>query len=95
MTACLPCRGSPHPSIDFGQVEAAVRGNNPCFPVSRLVTVENTHAQRGGKVLPIEFLDNLAVLAQVRCGVVGLLRVVVVLLVAWCVSTVCCRSLVW
>lgn len=43
-----------------------MRGNNPCFPVSRLVTVENTHAQRGGKVLPIEFLDDLAVLAQVR-----------------------------
>ena len=42
-----------------------MRGNNPCFPVSRLVTVENTHAQRGGKVLPIEFLDDLAVLAQV------------------------------
>lgn len=54
---------------DFTQVEAAVRGNNPCFPVSRLVTVENTHAQRGGKVLPIEFLDDLAVLAEVCiCG---------------------------
>lgn len=47
------------------KIEAAVRGNNPCFPVSRLVTIENTHAQCGGKVLPMDYLDDLAQLAQV------------------------------
>ncbi|CAM9977123.1 unnamed protein product [Ectocarpus sp. 4 AP-2014] len=59
-----PLTNLPDGTMDLRAVEAAVRGNNPCFPVSRLVTVENTHAQRGGKVLPIEFLDDLAVLAQ-------------------------------
>lgn len=42
-----------------------MRGNNPCFPVSRLVSIENTHAQCGGKVLPIGYVDELATLAQV------------------------------
>eukprot|EP00903_Cladosiphon_okamuranus_P009504 g9056.t1 len=59
-----PLTNLPDGTMDLRAVEAAVRGNNPCFPVSRLVTVENTHAQRGGKVLPIEFLDDLAALAQ-------------------------------
>lgn len=45
-----------------------MRGNNPCFPVSRLVTIENTHAQCGGKVLPMDYLDDLAQLAQVIRG---------------------------
>ncbi|CAM9304156.1 unnamed protein product [Scytosiphon promiscuus] len=59
-----PLTNLPDGTMDLRAVEAAVRGNNPCFPVSRLVTVENTHAQRGGKVLPIDFLDDLAVLAE-------------------------------
>ncbi|CAM9284477.1 unnamed protein product [Ascophyllum nodosum] len=59
-----PIQNLPDGTMDLKAVEAAVRGNNPCFPVSRLVTVENTHAQRGGKVLPIEYLDALAKLAQ-------------------------------
>lgn len=60
-----------------------MRGNNPCFPVSRLVTVENTHAQRGGKVLPIEFLDDLAVLAEVR-GECVLIDAVLVTIMFFC-----------
>lgn len=56
--ACVPC-------VSY-QVEGAVRASHPCFPVSRLVSIENTHAQCGGKVLPIEYLDDLTKLAQVR-----------------------------
>lgn len=53
------------------QLEAAVRGNNPCFPVSRLVSIENTHAQCGGKVLSLDYLDALADIAQVGCFSMG------------------------
>ncbi|CAN0027210.1 unnamed protein product, partial [Discosporangium mesarthrocarpum] len=45
-------------------MRAAVRGNNPHFPVSRLISIENTHAQCGGRVLPVDYIDAVGAFAQ-------------------------------
>lgn len=46
------------------QVEAAIRPDDPHFPKSRLVCVENTHNLKGGRVWPIEAVNAVAACAR-------------------------------
>ncbi len=46
------------------QVEGAIRPNDPHFPRTRLVCVENTHNLKGGRVWPIEAVRAVAVCAR-------------------------------
>jgi threonine aldolase len=46
------------------QVEAAIRPDDPHFPRTRLVCVENTHNLKGGRVWPIEAVRAVAACAR-------------------------------
>jgi threonine aldolase len=47
-----------------GQVEGAVRADDPHFPVSRLVVVENTHNRGGGAVFPLKNIRQIREVAD-------------------------------
>jgi threonine aldolase len=46
------------------QVEAAIRPDDPHFPRSRLVCLENTHNLRGGRIWPLEAIQAIAETAR-------------------------------
>lgn len=46
------------------EVEALIRPNDPHFPRSRLVCVENTHNLRGGRVWPLKAIEEVAAAAR-------------------------------
>lgn len=46
------------------QVEQAIRRDDPHFPRSRLVSVENTHNIKGGHVWPIKTIEGVAACAR-------------------------------
>jgi threonine aldolase len=46
------------------QVEGAVRADDPHFPVSRLVVVENTHNRGGGSVFPLKNIRQIREVAD-------------------------------
>jgi len=57
------------PNLDDGtlpldRVRAAIRGDDAHFPVSKLICIEDTHNMCGGRVLPIEYLDDIGALAR-------------------------------
>jgi threonine aldolase len=45
-------------------VEAVLRPPNPHFPPSRMVCIENTHNRGGGKIWPLERIEEVAALAR-------------------------------
>ncbi len=49
---------------EAAQVTAAIRSNDPHFPRSRLLVVENTHNMAGGRVVPVARMDELAAAAR-------------------------------
>ncbi|XP_022966485.1 probable low-specificity L-threonine aldolase 1 isoform X2 [Cucurbita maxima] len=53
-------------TIDIDLIEAAIR--NPkgelFFPTTRLICLENTHANSGGKCLPVEYIDEVGELTK-------------------------------
>ena len=51
-------------TLDLAEVEAAIRGDNEHFPVSRLLCLETTHNRCGGVVLPLEYMDAAGELAH-------------------------------
>ena len=53
--------------FDAGDVEEALRPNNPHSPVSKLLVVENTHNRGGGSVWPIEQIERVTAVAR-RAG---------------------------
>ena len=53
-------RNQPDGSLAISDVIEAVREENPHFPVTRLVCIENTHNKCGGVVLSKEYIDELA-----------------------------------
>ena len=59
-----PLRTHPDGTLDLAEVEGAIRADNVHFPRSRLITVENTHNQCGGAVLPPEYMAKLGALAR-------------------------------
>lgn len=44
--------------MDLDELESYVRGDDPHFPVTELLAIENTHNASGGSVLPIDFIRN-------------------------------------
>ncbi|KAM5151438.1 uncharacterized protein ACOB7L_025680 [Callospermophilus lateralis] len=56
----------PHGTLDLDELERVItRGlGNPYHPVCELVCLENTHSSSGGRVLPIDYLRQVHLLAQ-------------------------------
>ena len=57
-------RNQPDGTLNLSEVEAAIRGDNEHYPVTRLVCVENTHNQCGGQPLSVAYMDDLGDLAH-------------------------------
>lgn len=56
----------PDGTLDLGGVEAAIRGNDEHYPVTRLICLENTHNRCGGRAVSAEFTDAVGQLATRR-----------------------------
>ena len=54
----------PDGTLALAEVEAAIRGDNEHFPVSRLLCLETTHNRCGGVVLPVDYMDAAAAVAH-------------------------------
>ncbi|XP_042771836.1 probable low-specificity L-threonine aldolase 2 isoform X2 [Panthera leo] len=65
-----PLPDLPHGTLDLLELERTVtRGlGSPYHPVCELICLENTHSSSGGRVLPIDYLRQVRLLAQ-SCGV--------------------------
>nr|XP_060501228.1 uncharacterized protein LOC132687254 [Panthera onca] len=65
-----PLPDLPHGTLDLLELERMVtRGlGSPYHPVCELICLENTHSSSGGRVLPIDYLRQVRLLAQ-SCGV--------------------------
>ena len=55
---------SPEGTLALDDIRAAIRSDDPHFPISRLVTLENTHNRCGGVPLPPEYMDQVEDLAR-------------------------------
>jgi threonine aldolase len=51
-------------TMGLEDIEAAIRPDNPHFPISRLVILENTHNRTGGTVLSAEYTRQVAEIAR-------------------------------
>ncbi|KAM9425819.1 threonine aldolase 1 [Pholidichthys leucotaenia] len=56
----------PDGTFDLKEVESKIRSSypDPHYPRSRLISVENTHNIQGGRVLPLNFLQEVRALAD-------------------------------
>jgi threonine aldolase len=54
----------PDGTLDLAGVEAAIRGENEHFPVTRLLALENTHNRCGGRALTVAYMDAAGELAH-------------------------------
>ncbi|XP_076067569.1 uncharacterized protein LOC143040405 isoform X2 [Oratosquilla oratoria] len=61
-------KNKPDGTFCIEEMTKIVRQDNPHYPITTLVCVENTHNASGGKVLPLEWLDQLGR----RCQELGL-----------------------
>jgi threonine aldolase len=59
-------RNQPDGTLDLGDVEAAIRGDNIHFPRTRLICLENTHNRCSGAALSVEYTNSLCELAHSR-----------------------------
>ncbi|MDQ4078888.1 MAG: low-specificity L-threonine aldolase [Chloroflexota bacterium] len=55
-------------TLPLEDVREAVRADNPHFPRTRLLILENTHNRMGGRVLPLDYLEQ----ARALCDEVGI-----------------------
>jgi threonine aldolase len=54
----------PDGTLKLEDVESAVRADNEHYPRTKLVCVENTHNNMGGRVLPLDYMRRLGSLAD-------------------------------
>jgi len=54
----------PRGRFEVGDLESAVRADDPHFPRSRLLVIENTHNKGGGSIWPIEEVERLGAKAR-------------------------------
>jgi threonine aldolase len=54
----------PNGEIDLEAFQAAIRPDNPHFPKTRLICLENTHNRCGGAVLDKSYIDSVASLTR-------------------------------
>lgn len=61
-----PVKNNEDGTMDIDQIESAIR--NPdfeiCYPKTRLICLENSHANTGGRVLSVEYTDQVGELAK-------------------------------
>ncbi|XP_045448450.1 probable low-specificity L-threonine aldolase 2 [Melitaea cinxia] len=57
-------QNKPDGTFDLKELESRIRGSNIHEPITSLVAIENTHNYCGGKVLPLEWIDNLSELCK-------------------------------
>jgi threonine aldolase len=55
---------NPDGTIDIDQIEEAIRRPNIHFPMTELISIENTHNFCGGRVLPNGYVNSLSALAK-------------------------------
>lgn len=53
-------------TMDLESVESSIRGDNIHFPITELVTLENTHNVCGGRVISTTYMEELRRMAQSR-----------------------------
>jgi threonine aldolase len=56
----------PDGTLNLYEIDGAVRSDDPHFPISRLVVLENTHNRCGGVALTVEYTTAVAELAHRR-----------------------------
>lgn len=56
----------PDGTLRLEDIRGAIRGEDVHAPVTRLITLENTHNRCGGVVLPLEYVDQVGALARER-----------------------------
>lgn len=54
----------PDGSLDLNDIEAAIRANDPHYPVTRLIALENTHNRCGGNALSVEYIRKVGQIAR-------------------------------
>ena len=59
-----PIANQPDGTLRLGDIEGAIRGDNPHYPRSRLVCLENTHNVCNGTPLSVEYTEQVARLAR-------------------------------
>jgi threonine aldolase len=58
-------KNQPDGTLDLDEIVAAIRDpNNPHFPRTKLITVENTHNRCGGAPLSVEYMRSIGALAK-------------------------------
>ncbi|MDQ1301999.1 MAG: threonine aldolase, partial [Chloroflexota bacterium] len=58
-------KNQPDGTLDLDEIVAAIRDpNNPHFPRTKLITVENTHNRCGGAPLSVEYMRSVGALAK-------------------------------
>jgi threonine aldolase len=57
-------RNLPDGTMDLGEIEAAIRADDPHNPRTRLICLENTHNFCGGRVLSPDYMDAVGDLAH-------------------------------
>lgn len=58
-------KNQPDGTLDLDEIAAAIRDpDNPHFPRTRLITVENTHNRCGGAALPVAYMRAVGALAR-------------------------------
>ncbi len=59
-----PLRNRSDGTMDLKEVQNAIREDDAHFPISRLVTIENTHNRCGGVAITVEYTNSIAQLAK-------------------------------
>ncbi len=59
-----PVRNRPDGTMDLAEMEAAIRPDNPHYPRTRLITLENSHNYCGGVVVSPAYMAEVGALAR-------------------------------
>jgi threonine aldolase len=62
--SAIPIPNQSDGTLDLDEIGNAFRGDDAHFPISRLVTIENTQNRCGGVALTVEYTQSVAKLAQ-------------------------------
>lgn len=54
----------PDGSLDLDDIKDAIRGDDPHYPTSTLIALENTHNRCGGNALPVEYVRRVGQVAR-------------------------------
>lgn len=62
--SAYPVPNQPDGTMELDSIRSAIRADNPHFPISKLVAIENTHNRCGGASLNVEYTKAVAALAR-------------------------------